>query len=59
VREFLYHDFARKLTRLGYKIESEKGTLEFHLGGITKEAKQAFSERARQRLAFEHTFRMC
>ncbi|MEZ5325908.1 MAG: MobF family relaxase [Verrucomicrobiales bacterium] len=57
VREFLYHDFARRLTQLGYEIEPAKGSLGFQIAGITKEMEQAFSERARQRLSFEDRYR--
>lgn len=56
VRGFLYHDYARRLTQLGYMIEADTRGLGFHIEGITKEAELAFSERARQRLAFEERY---
>ena len=52
LRNFLYHDFARRLTRLGYDIEPPKLGEGFRIAGITPEAEELFSARARQRDAF-------
>ena len=57
VREFLYHHFARKLTQLGYDVEPAKGSLGFEIAGISEDAKQVFSERARQRMEFERLYK--
>ncbi len=57
VREFLYHDFARKLTQLGYQVEPAKGPNGFEIAGISEDAKQVFSERARQRVEFEKRYK--
>jgi conjugative relaxase-like TrwC/TraI family protein len=53
VRDFLYHDLARRLQRLGYKIEADKRSLGFRISGISAETERAFSERTRQRHDFE------
>ena len=57
VREFLYHDFARKLTQLGYEVEPAKGSHGFEIAGISEDAKQVFSERARHRVEFEKLYK--
>jgi conjugative relaxase-like TrwC/TraI family protein len=57
VREFLYHDFARKLTQLGYQIEPAARGVGFQIAGITPEAEEAFSRRASQRQNFEQRYR--
>ncbi len=55
VRGFLHHTFARKLTQLGYGIESAKEG--FRIEGISEEVEIALSERTRQRLQFEERYR--
>ncbi|MGK0189801.1 MAG: hypothetical protein ACI9R3_005619 [Verrucomicrobiales bacterium] len=57
VREFLYHDFARKLTQLGYNVEPSKDSHGFEIAGISEEAKRTFSERANQRIKFEGLYK--
>jgi len=57
IRTFLYHDFARRLTQLGYTIEAAKRGLGFGIEGISQEAEQLFSARALQRLDFEQRYR--
>ena len=52
VRNFLYHDFARRLTQLGYDIQPPKHGEGFRIAGIAPEAEQLFSARARQRDGF-------
>ena len=54
MREFLYLSFARKLTQPGYEVESSRQ--EFRIDGIAKDVERAFSERTRQRLAFEERY---
>lgn len=52
VRNFLYHDFARRLTQLGFDVEPARSGEGFGIAGISEEAEQLFSARARQRHGF-------
>ncbi|MEZ5303049.1 MAG: MobF family relaxase [Verrucomicrobiales bacterium] len=54
VRRALHQDFARRLRQLGYTLEREGES--FRIEGISREVEQAFSERTRQRLAFEKRY---
>jgi len=55
IRRVLYHDFARRLKELDYKLEPEGES--FRIKGITKEMEEAFSVRANQRKEFEARYR--
>ncbi len=58
VREFLYHDLARRLEQLGYEIEpASKGTHGFHIKGISEEIERTYSQRTLQREAFEARYK--
>ena len=57
VRGFLYHDFARRLTQLGYQIEPATRGVGFQIKGITPETEEAFSRRTQQRQGFERRYR--
>ena len=57
VREYLYHDFARRLVQLGYEVEPALRGVGFQIAGITPEAEAAFSRRAQQRQDFERRYR--
>ncbi len=57
IRTFLYHDFARRLTQLGYKVEPPQRGHGFGIEGISQEAEKLFSARALQRLDFEKRYR--
>ncbi|MCB2078374.1 MAG: AAA family ATPase, partial [Novosphingobium sp.] len=56
VRTFLYHDFARRLSQLGYEIEPARRGEGFGIAGISEEIEEQFSKRARQRKAFEERY---
>ena len=56
VRQFLYHDFARRLKGLGYEINSSAASPAFSIAGVTKEMEDAYSQRALQRKAFENRY---
>ncbi len=56
VREFLYQDFARRLGQLGYQVIRSNSGPGFDITGISEHAKQLFSARASQRLAFEQRY---
>lgn len=58
VRELLYHDFARRLTQLGYRIESPgKGDEGFRINGISREVEWIYSLRSQHREAFKERYR--
>ena len=57
IRTFLYHDFARRLTQLGYTVEPAKRGLGFGIEGISQDAENLFSARALQRLDFERRYK--
>ncbi len=57
VRQFVYHDFARRLNQLGYEVSGAKGGEGVEIAGISADVKQVFSERTRQRIEFEKRYK--